>query len=635
MNGVYLIALAMTVLACTVSAGFAAASAPHRRSSLIGALYPVAMGWWALCELMWNSSGSPDTASTWMHLSLLGGFTACAVVPHHAWCQLCESSHLGLHAERDWMRRITTMGYGCLALMLLALALEWTIEGRSGLIMSAPIATSWGWSYVPGPLFCAASLLGSYTASRSFVALSRLLRQDLSEAERKQLPIVWTVLLMPALAIAITEFTLPLLGVTFPRLGTISFAVFAALSIRVAVKYGRFILAARSFSEEILSSIGDGVVLLGGQHRIRQLNRGILTLSGHTRDALMGRKVDDLFEDDWKPLLESADSEMQTMLLTADGAERPVSLTASTLHDKQQNVVGVVLAIHDLRELEALKRQMLTHARLAAVGELSGGVAHEINNPLAFIRANLALLEKHWRSVCTGLATRSAARGDAEPLDEQMMTPIMREGFDLISESQEGVDRISGIVQGIRKITSVGAAPRGPLSVEALVRDAIKSIPATIGLGVEVSLTGEHPPSIVGSRDELHRAFAQLVRNAAEAMQDDHEPGGIRIEVRSLGQYVEIDFIDEGHGMEAATLERIFDPFFTTREPADGTGLGLAIAHQIIRAHGGTIGVHSSIGLGTTFTVKLPAAESDGLAGSGAEADHALLREGGEELARE
>jgi two-component system NtrC family sensor kinase len=259
-----------------------------------------------------------------------------------------------------------------------------------------------------------------------------------------------------------------------------------------------------------------------------------------------------------------------------------------------------VLVVRDLREVVGLRSRLVTSGRLAAVGELAAGIAHEINNPIAFIHANLNQLQRHWKVV--GAALRAA------PADGES-TAILDEGEELVCESLEGIDRIAAIVRDIRGFSHAGRAQRSVVDPRPLVESALRMAAPQLGSRVRVETEFSPVSGIHCAPQEIQQVLINLVLNACQAIEGS---GTIRVGARGEGSQVVLSVEDDGCGIPADLIERIFDPFFTTKGVGEGTGLGLAISYEIVRRHGGEIEVESLPGRGSLFRVRLPAAREEG-----------------------
>jgi PAS domain S-box-containing protein len=248
----------------------------------------------------------------------------------------------------------------------------------------------------------------------------------------------------------------------------------------------------------------------------------------------------------------------------------------------------------DVTATKALREQLHAAERLASIGTLAAGVAHEVNNPLAYVTSNLAFLDE--------ALARAAPGGAGLPIDELRHAVV---------DAREGAARVRDIVQGLRQFARPrrGAA-RAPVDLRAEIDRVLgltrSEITRRASLRVELPVT---LPPVVAAPNEVGQVLVNLLVNAAQAIPDGsaaaHE---VTLAARAEPANVVLEVRDTGAGIAPADRPRIFDPFFTTRDIGDGTGLGLSICHGIVAALGGTIDVESAPGRGTTFRVTLPAA---------------------------
>jgi len=261
----------------------------------------------------------------------------------------------------------------------------------------------------------------------------------------------------------------------------------------------------------------------------------------------------------------------------------------------------------DLREVTSLRQRVLIGGRMAAVGQLAAGVAHELNNPMAYVRSNVTQLLKHWER----------QRRATKPIDEASDTEeIWDEGVELITETIEGIERASSIVRDIKTFSHGGNADREVTSLVRLLDATVRIASPHLRHRARVVRTGVDVPVVHCAPREIQQVFLNLLINAVDATRDrvDAEGGElaeIEIATDADGRNVYVRFTDRGEGIPADCLERIFDPFFTTKPAGEGTGLGLALSYEIVRKHGGDLRVESEPGVGSSFTVVLPHAAPD------------------------
>ncbi|MFZ6179682.1 ATP-binding protein [Nannocystis pusilla] len=321
--------------------------------------------------------------------------------------------------------------------------------------------------------------------------------------------------------------------------------------------------------------------------RVVTWNRASQQLLGVSAEAARGRKfgveVARLAEPArwdslWESLRKAGAIATEVAVLAEGGKEIPLHLEGRLLRGADDPGAGAVLVALDLRRRRALEDQVLRTQKLAAVGLLAAGIAHEINNPLSgVVGYSRLLLEK--------------------PLD-----PNVREKVEKIAASGE---RCRKIVEGVLLFSRQReGGKRRTLDLSGL-------IDRVIGIGeyqwrmhnVRILRSGLQAAMIVGDADQLEQVLLNLLSNAVDAMP---RGGRIRIRLDREDGRVVVEIADEGCGIAPEILDRIFDPFFSTKDIGKGTGLGLAISYGIIKDHGGDILVRSQPGLGTTFTIHLP-----------------------------
>jgi signal transduction histidine kinase len=254
---------------------------------------------------------------------------------------------------------------------------------------------------------------------------------------------------------------------------------------------------------------------------------------------------------------------------------------------------------HAMRlEKRKMQEQLLIADRMASVGTLAAGVAHEINNPLAAVVANL------------GLIAKDLARISAELQIANQLTEV----FDELNDAREGADRLRYIVRDL-KIFSRGAEEerRGPVNVKRVLESSLRMAWNEIRHRARlVKEFAEDIPSVEANEARLGQVFLNLIVNAAQAIHEGNaEKNVIQVStgVDPASRRVVVEVRDSGHGIPAENLPRIFDAFFTTKPVGVGTGLGLSICHKIVTGMGGEIQVESQVGKGTTFRVLLAAAD--------------------------
>jgi two-component system sensor histidine kinase HydH len=262
---------------------------------------------------------------------------------------------------------------------------------------------------------------------------------------------------------------------------------------------------------------------------------------------------------------------------TEDGRDLPLVVSAAWITDAEGGDAGKILLLKDLSEVRALEAAVKRSERLAAIGRLAGGVAHEIRNPLSSLK---------------GFATYFKQRSPGRPEDQKIATIMIGE-----------VDRLDRVVGQLLELSRPVAVSPKPLPVRSVIEGAVAVVrprAAEAGVQLEVGLP-EDPTPVPMDPERMHQVLLNLLINAIEAMTAG---GRLQVFVKTVENGVEIQVGDTGPGIAAEDLDHVFDPYFTTK--STGTGLGLAIVHNIVEAHGGTVTIASRPGGGTAVRLRLP-----------------------------
>ncbi len=302
----------------------------------------------------------------------------------------------------------------------------------------------------------------------------------------------------------------------------------------------------------------------------------------------MGRTIREGFS----PLMESG-------MLRRDGSTLRVE-AESVLLDFEGEPSSVIL-VRDVTERREMFARVAAADRMRSVGTLAAGVAHEINNPLAYVTMNLALLAAELPDLLRDRVGRGGSVGEIETL---------------VRDAQEGAGRVSEIVRDLLSLSRADDEATGPVDLRAVVDSCLKIANSEIRhRAAVVTQIDDALPRALANPSRLAQVVLNLLVNAAQAIvEDDMAANEIRVRASASadGTQVWLEVEDTGVGMSASLMERIFDPFFTTKPVGVGTGLGLPISHHIIRAMGGEITVKSTPQVGTCFRVTLPVSGASG-----------------------
>lgn len=255
-------------------------------------------------------------------------------------------------------------------------------------------------------------------------------------------------------------------------------------------------------------------------------------------------------------------------------------------------------------DLEARQRQLYQAEKLASIGQLAAGTAHEINNPLGFVSSNLGSF-KLYLDKFAALHGR-LAEGEAawQSLDLDF---VLEDGAELLADCTAGLERIARIVADLKSFSNEGRPPTELADLNSCLQHAV-SVIGTPPAGIRLNTSLAPLPQLACNPGHLNQVFFSLIRNAMQAIQDAGRPGTVGIDSEATATGIRIRIADDGVGMNPAQLAKAFEPFYTTRSIGAGTGLGLSTARNIVLAHHGSIELTSTPGAGTTATLFFPTA---------------------------
>jgi two-component system nitrogen regulation sensor histidine kinase GlnL len=352
--------------------------------------------------------------------------------------------------------------------------------------------------------------------------------------------------------------------------------------------------------QDILASLEEAVIVVDAEGKISFFNQAAEALTGLAAFQFQGRSYVELFRSDrWlldiarvslPPQQTAAQGEGE--LSTRRGPPAPVSLSVSPLVDPAGRSTGAILLLRDLTLRKEIEEDLRRSDRLAMLGTLAAGLAHEVKNPLGGIKGAAQLLKRDLPQV-----------PEAHPYADV----IVREA-----------DRLNLLIEQLLDLCRPVRLRLAPVNVHELLDDVLL-LEQAAPHGATVAIKKRYDPSlppVAGDRDQLTQVFLNLTRNALEALDGrGHLTVTTRMETdfhvreqgRERGSFIWVDIEDDGPGILADLLPHIFSPFFTTKN--NGTGLGLATCYRIVREHGGLIRVDNRIGAGATFKVSLRVAE--------------------------
>ncbi len=547
----------------------------NRSHRLLGVIF-CCISYWSMIEFLSHSREQP-TAVLWLtRISCIGW------IPLGALCLHLFLELIGENTSWLWRRCLPVL-YGLAAASIaICIATPWGFESIH--------RTSWGWGFTPGPLFIFffAPTIASVAMSLG-VLWRRVYPADAPANERRQGLLAFAAIAVPLAVASTTDAILPLCGIHLPQLGGASLVIIGGAIAWSAQHYGYSLLVPGTFASEILATLRDGVALVRHDGMIRSANASLARLCGCAEDELVGRAIAD-FLPDYPRIADQEVEEHECQLVAGSEPPMAISLSSSFIRDRLGDRVGQVLAVRDLREVAALRSRLVVSGRLAAVGELAAGITHEINNPIAFVQANLNQLAAQW----------GAAEKSLDP-------DAFQEGWELIEESLEGTSRVAEIVKGVRGFAHAGQGERETADVNELVDSTLRIAEPKLRHRAKVESRLGELPLLQARVQELKQVFLNVLLNASHAIADG---GSIRVSTEYVDPDIVVTFEDDGCGITPDLLDRIFDPFFSTKQVGEGLGLGLSLSYQMVKNHGGDILVESEPGRGTRFEIVLPTGDT-------------------------
>jgi two-component system sensor histidine kinase HupT/HoxJ len=390
----------------------------------------------------------------------------------------------------------------------------------------------------------------------------------------------------------------------------------------------------QQFISSVLTSMSDLLIVCNRAGVIESVNEALASLLGVDAAAMNGRMIFDLFADEesrqhaGRLFAEQSgqpveDCEMQ--LRAANGSAIPVSLNWTPRYNGVGKMLGLVITGRPVGELrrayQALRRahedlkntqQQLVHSeKMASLGRLVAGVAHELNNPISFVYGNTLAMKRYAERLGPYLA---AVHGDMPLAEREAMRRELRidrlldDLPSLIDGTVEGAERTRDIVDALKRFSATDRDERRAFDLVEVIERAVQWVGKASANQFEVKLELPAALTVLGSAGQLQQVVMNLVQNAADATESSRERR-LEISGRVEERDAVVEFRDSGPGIPVADLDKLFDPFFTTKPVGRGTGLGLAISYGIVERHGGRLAAGNHPKGGALFTLSLPLAK--------------------------
>lgn len=389
----------------------------------------------------------------------------------------------------------------------------------------------------------------------------------------------------------------------------------------------------RAFLASILSSVSDVLIVVDRAGTVEQVNQSLVTLTGKNEEDFTGGAVSAMFARNQRSTIEAILEQAQERrrpvnieidLLTTDEAE-PLDLSAAPRLDDHGRVEGFVLAGRPLGALrkayaelsdghDALKNAqtlLVRNEKLASLGRLLAGVAHELNNPISFVYANAHAMERYADKFETYFARvqDGASRAELIQLREDLrLDRAVKNLREAINGARDGAERVRDIVEDLRRLSSDGSGEQLVFDLAETARIGANWIMRGMKQPITLDLEGLESAKVLGNAGHVQQVVMNLVQNSVDAVEGQEAPL-VTLSLKVTGESACLTVADNGPGIPPELRTTVFDPFFTTKPVGRGTGLGLSISHKIAEEHGGALILRE--GPGCVFCLELPLAKGD------------------------
>jgi two-component system sensor histidine kinase HupT/HoxJ len=387
----------------------------------------------------------------------------------------------------------------------------------------------------------------------------------------------------------------------------------------------------QQFIFSILTSMSDLLVVCDRNGVIEEVNQSLLAFTGKTEQEMKGAKLASLFVDESacataKRMISGLTTEpandVELQVRTRDGNATPVAFNFTPRLSRARKLLGVVItgrpvgelrrAYHKLREahdeLKRTQQQLLQSEKMASLGKLVAGVAHELNNPISFVLGNMHAMQKYTPrlkryldAIHTGESRESLERLRSELRIDRMLDDLAP----LLTGAVEGAERTRVIVDSLKRFSAADRDENIEFNLAETIERSVHWVTRATPLKFRVVMDLPKEMPFYGSPGQIQQVITNLVQNASDATEGLPDPV-LTITAEVVGETLCILFRDNGPGISEQSMGRIFDPFYTTKPVGKGTGLGLSISYGIIERHGGLLSVSNAVEGGAEFKLCLP-----------------------------
>lgn len=557
------------VAAILVSAAFGVVAAvwnsERRPSASVCAVF-LFTGLWAFLDLMTFLEPDPDRAKMliqWIHLP------AMLLGPTVPWVLAQMFPQI-----EERLGRLARVGFSIAVVLGLAGAfLPNSILGV--------VPTEWG-SWAPRYGLVSILLVPIGTILPVFAAYEAFrleVRRDFEKSDRTRGHAVTIAVVISLLVTVQTEYVMPLLGQPAPRLGAISIALAAAVAwLRILHASDDLAVTSEGMARAMLEELHDGVALVQLDGTIRVSNMRFAEMLGSRSLRLTGTSISDRLDTPIATICEGLE-DYECELRREGGDSLPISLSSSVELDEEGKAMGAVMVLRDRREIDVLRSRLMTSGRLAAIGELAAGIAHEVNNPIAFIRSDFNLLAERLSEIRDQISRHSSAGAEI---------PVLDRASRRIEVALEGIERVAEVVEDVRDFAHVGGAGQGGSDPAVLIEGAMRL--ARLQRGDEIDLRVEKGSCSewIDSGQELKQVLLALILILVEAIE---KGGSILASLESDGKILGITLRATGLVEDGESVLRQFEGLAATELGASQSELGLAVLTELIDEMGASFSI--------------------------------------------
>jgi two-component system NtrC family sensor kinase len=340
---------------------------------------------------------------------------------------------------------------------------------------------------------------------------------------------------------------------------------------------------------QLVDNLSEGIWVIDKDSCTTFVNPSMTKMLGYKNDEMLGKPLFSFIDERGVKLAtqflarrkEGIKEEHDFEFMRKDGGRVYFSLETSPITDKDGNYIGAIVGVQDITGRIKMQEQLIMQDRLASIGQMASGIAHELNNPLTNVIgfSELLLGKDLAADVREDLTTINREAKRTANVVKGLLTFARKQG------SEKALVDINGSVQGVLQLRSY--------------EQRVNNIEVNARFAPDL-------PRILGNGGQLQQVFLNIIANAEQAMLEAHNGGSLTIITERVGDIIKASVADDGPGISQENMKKLFAPFFTTKEVGKGTGLGLSICHGIVSEHGGKIYAVSELGKGATFVVELP-----------------------------